>query len=209
METTPLNPWFSMWWHPRRTIRQIVAANPDRLVLLLAAIGGIVQGFANAESKSKGDKTSLAAVLLISLIVGPLMGVFGLWLSGLLLRWTGGWIGGQADARRVRTAVAWSNVPMVWSLLLWIPAILLFGAELFTTATPIIEASSLLSALYLVFSIGTAVIGAWSFVVFLHSLGEVQGFSAWKALLNSLLAMLVVAIPLIVLALAMVWISRT
>lgn len=208
METTPLNPWFSMWLHPRRTIRQIVETDPERLVLLLAAIGGIVQGFVNAESKSSGDKMSPTSVLLVSLIVGPLMGVIGLWLSGLLLRWTGGWLGGQADARRVRTAVAWSNVPMVWSLLLWIPAILLFGAELFTKATPIIEASSLLSALHLVFSIGTAVIGVWSFVVFLHSLGEAQGFSAWKALLNSLLAMLVVALPLLVLALALVWVSR-
>ena len=209
METTPMNPWFSMWLHPRRTIRQIVATNPDRLVLVLASISGIVQGFANAESKSRGDKTSLATVLLLSLIVGPLMGIFGLWLGGMLLRWTGRWLGGQADSRRIRTALAWANVPMVWSLLLWIPAILLFGAELFTKATPIIEASSRLSALYLVFSIGTAGIGVWSFVVLLHALGEVQGFSAWKALGNSLLAMLVVLIPLIVLAMTLIWISRT
>ena len=208
METKPLNPWFSMWLHPRRTIRQIVETDPERLVLLLAAVGGIAQALANAESKSNGDKVSLTSVLLISLILGPLMGVFSLWLGSIILRWTGGWIGGQADARRVRTALAWANVPQIWSLLLWIPALLLFGAELFTKATPIIEASSLLSALYLVFSIGTAVIGGWSFVVFLHSLGEVQGFSAWKALLNSFLAMLAVALPLLVLALALVWISR-
>lgn len=208
METKPLNPWFSMWLHPRRTIRQIVETDPERLVLLLAAVGGIAQALANAESKSNGDKVSLTSVLLISLILGPLMGVFSLWLGSIILRWTGGWIGGQADARRVRTALAWANVPQIWSLLLWIPALLLFGAELFTKATPIIEASSLLSALYLVFSIGTAVIGVWSFVVFLHSLGEVQGFSAWKALLNSFLAMLAVALPLLVLALALVWISR-
>ena len=210
METTPImNPWFSMWVHPRRTIRQIVATNPDRLVLILAAVGGIVQALANAESKSTGDKESLTSILLISLILGPIGGIVGLWVGGSLLHWTGGWIGGQAGSRRVRTALAWSQVPSIWGLLLWIPAILLFGAELFMKATPIIDASSLLSALYLVFSIGTAVIGVWSCVVFLHSLGEVQGFSAWKALLNSLLAMLVVAIPLIVLALAMVWISRT
>lgn len=180
METTTPNPWFSMWLHPRQTIRQIVEADPEHLVLFLAAAGGIVQGFANAESKSSGDKMSLAAVLLISLIVGPLMGVFGLWLSGLLLRWTGGWIGGQADARRVRTAVAWSNVPMVWSLLLWIPAILLFGAETFTKATPIIEASSLLSALYLVFSVETAVIG-----VELRGLSPFPGRSAGLLRLES------------------------
>ena len=209
METTPLNPWFSMWAHPRRTIRQIVEADPDRLVLVLAAVGGIVEALTNATSDSQGDNLSLRTILLTALIAGPLMGIVGLWLGSILLRWTGGWIGGQADSRRIRTALAWANVPLLWSLILWGPALLLFGAELFTTATPIIEASSLLSALYLVFSIGTAVIGAWSFVVFLHSLGEVQGFSAWKALLNSFLAMLVVVLPLLVFAMTLVWISRT
>ena len=197
METTPLNPWFSMWLHPRRTIRQIVETNPDRLVLLLAAVGGIVEALINASSDSKGDHLSLQAILLTALIGGPLMGVIGLWLGGALLRWTGGWIGGQADSRRIRATLAWANVPLVWSLLLWIPALLLFGAELFATATPILDASTMLSGLYMVFSFGIGIVSIWAFVVFLHALGEVQGFSAWKALGNSILAGLVVLVPLL------------
>lgn len=208
METTTLNPWFSMWRHPRRTIRQIVETNPDRLVLVLAAISGIVQGFANAESKSRGNRESFLAIVLASVVLGPVMGIIGLWLGGSLLRWTGGWIGGQGDSRRIRAAVAWSNVPMIWSLALWIPAILLFGQELFTEATPVLDASPLLSGLYLGFSIGTAVIGVWSFVVGLHALGEVQGFSAWKALLNGILAMLVVLIPILAIVGIAIWLGK-
>ena len=208
METTPLNPWFSMWLHPRRTIRQIVDTNPEQLVLLLAAVGGIVQALANAESKSTGDKESLMSILLISLILGPIGGIVGLWVGGSLLHWTGGWIGGQAGSRRIRTALAWSQVPSIWSLLLWIPAILLFGAELFTKATPVIDASALLSGLYFGFSFCSVVIGVWSFVVFLHSLGEVQGFSAWKALGNTMLAVLAILIPLFAIIGTMIWISR-
>ena len=197
METTPMNPWFSMWLHPRRTIRWIVETNPDRLVLLLAAVGGIVEALINASSDSKGENMSLQAILLTSLIGGPLMGVIGLWLGGALLRWTGGWIGGQADSRRIRATLAWANVPLVWSLLLWIPALLLFGAELFAAATPILDASTMLSGLYMVFSFGIGIVSIWAFVVFLHALGEVQGFSAWKALGNSILAGLVVLVPLL------------
>ena len=208
METTPImNPWFSMWVHPRRTIRQIVATNPDRLVLTLAAISGIVQGLTNASNKSQGEHASLAMLLMVNLILGPVMGIIGLWVGASLLRWTGGWIGGQADSRRIRTAVAWSNVPMIWSLLLWVPALLLFGAELFTKATPIIDANLMLSSLFLGFSIGTTVIGIWSFVVCLHALGEVQGFSAWKALLNGLLAMLVVLIPILAIVGIAIWLA--
>ena len=197
METTPLNPWFSMWLHPRRTIRQIVETTPDRLVLLLATVGGIVEALINASSDSKGENMSLQAILLTALIGGPLMGVIGLWLGGALLRWTGGWIGGQADSRRIRATLAWANVPLVWSLLLWIPALLLFGAELFATATPILDASTMLSGLYMVFSFGIGIVSIWAFVVFLHALGEVQGFSAWKALGNSILAGLAVLVPLL------------
>ena len=65
------------------------------------------------------------------------MGILGLWLGRVLLSWTGGWIGGQTESRRIRTTLAWSNVPLIWSLLLWIPAIFLFGAELFTKAMPV------------------------------------------------------------------------
>ena len=44
------------------------------------------------------------------------------------------------------------------------------------------------------------VCGIWAFVAGLKCLGEVQGFSAWKALGNGLLAGLVIAAPFIVLA---------
>ena len=208
METMPLNPWFSMWLHPRRTIRQIVETNPERLVLSLAALGGVVEGLTNMASDSKGDDMSLRAILLASLIVGPIMGIVGLWVGGFLLRWTGGWIGGQADARRIRATLAWANVPLVWSLLLWIPAILLFGLELFTEATPVLDASAQLAGLHLVFSVGIGIISLWSFVAFLHALGEVQGFSAWRSLLNSFLALLVFLVPLFAFIGIAIWASR-
>ena len=208
METMPLNPWFSMWLHPRRTIRQIVETNPERLVLSLAAVGGFIEGLTNMASDSKGDDMSLRAILLAPLIVGPIMGIVGLWVGGFLLRWTGGWIGGQADSRRIRATLAWANVPLVWSLLLWIPAILLFGLELFTEATPVLDASAQLAGLHLVFSVGIGIISLWSFVAFLHALGEVQGFSAWRSLLNSFLALLVFLVPLFAFIGIAIWASR-
>ena len=44
--------------------------------------------------------------------------------------------------------------------------------------------------------------------MFLHSLGEVQGFSAWKALGNTMLAVLAILIPLFAIIGTMIWISR-
>jgi hypothetical protein len=208
METTPLNPWFAMWLHPRRTIRQIVDSNPERLVILLAAISSIAGTLQRSSSKSIGDHMSLQATLFIAMIIAPFIGILALFLGGILLGWTGRWIGGTADSRNIRAALAWSSVPQIWSLALWIPAILIFGNELFTKATPIIDASLILTVLYASFFIGNAIISIWQFVVLLHALGEVQGFSAWKAFLNSILAFLVILIPFILIAVGMVFLLK-
>ncbi len=197
METNYSSPWISMWLHPRRTICQIVDTDPDRAVLLLAAIAGIGKVLDKASTKSSGDLISFPSIFLLAVILGPLSGIISLYIGGALLRWTGRWIGGRADARDIRCAIAWSSVLAIWAMLLWIPELLLFGKEMFTSKTPNIDASIALTTLLWIFIILEIVLGLWTFVVFLKCLGEVQGFSAWKALGNCFLMVLVFIVPLL------------
>lgn len=186
-----------MWFHPRRTIRQIVDTDPDRKVLILAAIAGIGETLDKASTKSTGDHLSLVAILLLAVIVGPLGGIMSLYISGALLRWTGNWIGGRAEARDIRSAFAWASVLAIWAMLLWLPELLIFGKELFTTETPKIDESIALATLLFAFVTIEVIVGLWTVVVFLKCLGEVQGFSAWKALGNCFLAGLVFLVPIL------------
>lgn len=195
-----LNPWFSMWTKPRATIAQIVARDPTHLVLPLAAISGFSQALDRASMRSAGDTLDLSVIFLFAAIGGAVGGIITLYLGGLLLRWTGSWIGGTATSEHIRAAVAWSGVPLVWALVLWVPELALFGKDLFTTETPRIDASVGMLLLFLGFAAIEVVVGAWAFVVALKSLGQVQGFSAWKALANGLLALLVVIVPIALLA---------
>jgi hypothetical protein len=191
------SPWVSMWLNPRRTIRQIVDTDPDRKVLLLAAIAGIGKVLDKASTKSTGDHLSLVAILLLAVIVGPLGGVISLYIGGALLRWTGSWIGGRAEARDIRAAIAWASVLAIWSMLLWVPELSLFGKEMFTTETPNIDASTALTILFWAFAAIEIILGVWMIMVFLKCLGEVQGFSAWKALGNCVLVGLVFLVPIL------------
>jgi hypothetical protein len=50
-------------------------------------------------------------------------------------------------------------------------------------------------AILVVFAIVNVVVGVWGGIVFLKCLGKVQQFSAWRALGNSVLATLVVLVP--------------
>ena len=197
-----LNPWLSMWTRPRATIQQIVDANPERGVLLLSAVAGIGQALDRASAKNMGDKLDWPMILLFAALLGPVAGILGLYVGGALLRWTGSWMGGQGSSRNIRAAIAWSNVPEIWAMLLWVPSLALFGQELFTSKTPLIDADPVRLAAFLGFAGVELVLAVWALVVFLKSLGQVQGFSAWKALGNALLAALVVIVPLAAIGIA-------
>lgn len=202
VDTSPpanLNPWFSMWTKPRATIAQIVARDPTHLVVPLAALAGVGETLDRASARSAGDTLDLWAILSIAVIFGPVVGVIGLYVGSALLRWTGSWLGGQASSEHIRTAMAWSGVPVIWGMALWVPELALYGEELFTTATPRIDASAGLALVFFTLVAIEITIGVWAFVVFLKSLGQVQGFSAWKALGNGALALLVIVGPIVLL----------
>ena len=199
-----LNPLLAIWMRPRATIQQIVDDDPETWVLALAAIAGIGQALNDASTRSSGDSLDLPSIFIIAVIAGPLLGIFGLYVAGALLRWTGRWIGGHASQVDIRAASAWSQVPAIWAMLLWVPELWLFGSEMFTEQTPHIDADPMLQVALLVMVIIEIVITIWSIVVFLKCLGQVQGFTAWKALGNSILAGLVIVVPVAVVVFAAV-----
>jgi hypothetical protein len=188
MEKKKLNPWLSMWMKPRDTIQEIIDEDPYRLVILLAALWGFSEQLSHAAGNSHGDSSSLATILLVAVIGGSIMGIVVLYIWGALLRWTGKWLGGKATPENIRAAVAWSSIPKVWALALWIPGLAIFGQDLFTSDTSMLDES--IALLYTAMVLGAiwVTIWIWTFVVFLKCLGQVQGFSAWKALSNTILA---------------------
>lgn len=191
-----LNPWTSMWTRPRATMRGILATNPTRHVLLLSVITGIAGAFDRAASESMGDTTSLKTIIFLALLLGPFFGILGLFIAGAMLRWTGSWLGGVASSEQVRAAVAWSSVPTIWGLLLWIPYLALLGGDMFGSELGF-DLDSPQGIMLLALAAAELILGIWAFVVFLKCLGEAHRFSAWKALGASLLAGLILIVPLV------------
>ena len=193
----PANPWLSIWTRPRATIQQIVDSDPTRFVLVLAALNGVDEALYRASDRSVGDGLDLPVILLAAVTVGPLAGIASLYIGGALIRWTGSWLGGQASSQHIRAALAWGLVPALWVALLWIPELLLVGPELFTTETPRMDANAGLAFALLGMFAVEAVGAVYSLVTILKCVGQVQGFSAWKALGNVLLASLVIVVPIL------------
>lgn len=196
------NPWKTIWRRPRATIRYLVATDPTRNVMLLAALSGINSSLSRAVERNAGDTLPLVAILGIAVLLGPIGGIIWLYLGSALLRWVSGWFGGRGESEHIRTAMAWSLVPVLTTMVFWIPQLLLFREEMFQSEMPRVESNpALLNAMVALGgleALAILVLGIWTLVVFLHGLGEVEGYSAWKALGVSIVAAIVLMLVLLV-----------
>jgi hypothetical protein len=193
------NPFWTIWMRPRDTIRGIVKTNRNHHVIPLAIGGGIVQTLDQAASRNAGDQLSLSAILAIAIVAGPIAGLVGLYFWGWLLGLAGRWIGGHAENDEVRAAVAWAMVPVIATIPLLAIQVGFLGHEVFTTQTPYLDSRPELGLVLAATGILEVILGIWSFVASLKCVGEVQGFSAWKALGSMFVAALLIVIPLILL----------
>lgn len=197
--TANQNPFKTIWFRPRATIRQIISTNPALHLLLLVALGGITQTLDRASSRNAADSLPLVLVFIIACLLGPLGGMLSLWIGSHLIRLTGSWMGGIGNREHIKAAIVWAAVPGICTLPLWIPKLLLLGSDMFTEASPRHEAQPWLIFAVLPFLLAELVLSVWSYVLICNTIAEVQGFrSAWAGLGNLLLAGMVIFAALIV-----------
>jgi len=193
------NPFLTIWLRPRDTIRGIVKTNPSHHVIPLAMCGGIVQALNQASARNAGDHLSLSAILGLAIVAGPIGGLVGLYFWGWLFALAGRWLGGRAENDEVRAAIAWGMVPMLASIPILGVQLGFFGHAIFTSQPPNLDSRPELGLILAATGILEIVFGIWSFVALVKCIGEVQRFSAWRALGSILLAGLLIVVPLIVL----------
>ena len=165
-----INPWLTIWTRPRETIRAIVQFNPGHLFPLLCLIYGFPLLLQMAQNFSLGDRFPMGGIIVGALIGGIFAGVIGMSMASALFYWTGKWIGGEGSYQNVRSAVAWSNVPNLVNILVWIVNMVSFGDRLFTRGfieTPFVGGE--LTVIYFA-SLVQVVIAIWGFIIFLKAL---------------------------------------
>lgn len=199
METTPekkLNPWRSIWLLPRKTMRTILDGNHGPVVLL-GALGGIADSFVRMAGKNDHIYESLFGILSTALFGGIIGGIIGIYIMSGLLKLTGSWIGGKGNYDEILTAVAWANVPAIWSLIVWFLGGAVFGASFFKGISLVLEVSPTLNILAWIFNIILIVVGIWTIFVTVKCVAEAQEFSAWKAVLNYILSYMFFVVPVV------------
>lgn len=189
-----VNPWLKMWVEPRKTIRAIVSYDPKYRFPVLSGIYGFPMMLHIAQNLNLGTYYTPVAVLIVALLLSVFAGMLGIIITSALLVWTGRWIGGKASFLNVRAAVGWSNIPNIVNIVMWLVMIGYFGGLAFNRNFPQLPyAGGELTVVFIVFLV-QFIMSVWSFFMLLFSLSEVQGFSAWKALLNVIIPSVMVVI---------------
>ena len=195
-QLTFFNPYKSIWLQPRSTIQRIVDTNPTYLVLALFALTGVANGISAASAGDLGYAISLLWVFLFVVVISPLIVIIILHLVSALTRWTGKWLGGKATQEQIRAAYAWSYIPVIATIALYVPLFMFYGADLFKFPDPYSMVPVQSGVAFGIVAIAEVILYVWSLVIGLHCLGQVQGFSAWRALGNQALTALVLLVPL-------------
>ena len=190
-----LHPWSTIWIQPKSTIQQIIDTDPKFLVLVLSMINGIVFTLNRSGIKDLGDKIEFSTILLLCGILGPFLGVIWLYLISSILTWSGKLLGGNASSENIRSAVAWSYIPVCVLLVLWALELVVFGAENFTSATPNIDSNKYLYNLLIGFDVLESIMHVWGTLIFIYCLSQVQGFTPIKSMLSILFLVLILIYP--------------
>ncbi|HUD85780.1 MAG TPA: signal peptidase I [Xanthobacteraceae bacterium] len=189
-DTERFSPWLSVWFKPRRTIERILATNPRRHVLVLAAVAAA----ADAMLWLIGVSGLLGIILVWRIVTAVVLilgasGILGLYINAWLLKWLAKPLGGRAATGAIRAALAWGVAPFAVGVP--ISLVIFMGLSLSGIANE--------SALTIVFQLIAAVLTLWAMICVLLMYGYVQGFGLWRAIANFAAAsILFLLIPLAV-----------
>ncbi len=192
------NPWFSIWTQPRATIAQVVAENPNRSLWGLAWIYGFCSLMNMFQSMVLGTALGMIAIVILAAILAPFWG----WINFSVWSWVvhgiGKWFKGRGTFQTVRAAYAWSCVPILLNIPLWLLMVVLFGHQLFLNYPDAHLIPQGTVAILFVILVIKVVLAIWSLVIYLNALAEVQGYSILKAILNIVVAGVILGIVLFV-----------
>lgn len=201
MKEKSTTPWIRVFTDPRGVAKEYAAERSNYGLGWISGIYGFLVLLECLQNLSAGTHYALWVVILFSLFFAIPAGYITLSIAAGLIWWTGKLLNGKASFTAIRSALAWSKIPEVVGLLGWVLLMMVYKANVFVPA--FIQKTYNFS--YFTLPTGVMIFqiifSLWGFIILLLLLSEVQGFSAWLALINVILKSIVLAI----LAAAMLW----
>jgi len=187
-----INPWVSIWREPRETIKNIVNYYGNKYVLTLAFLTALVYNLNGLNNTTFDVDITLLDIFYPVFLKSLTLGLMAFYFYGFLLYLSGKLFKGEATQSEIYIAMAWSSIPTILGIFLWIPKLMLFGKEWFFENSELWDNPLYLyPALFIIFI--DVILLVYGTVIFIIALSEVQGFSKWKAFFNSLFVFIIIS----------------
>ncbi len=179
MKQLGMNPFFTMWASPNKTIRAIIDYNPNLGFYFLSAITALQSFFFIFTYYELRFPIHYLLTLAIAIVLSPFVGAIWLYFLSWVLHFTGKWMKGRAPFSHVKAALAWSRLPLIIDLLMW------FILSAFVSGYVALQYTSPTSILFI--NLISSITAIWAFVLLVQALREVQGFTMIRSVVNVIL----------------------
>lgn len=193
------SPWLTIWTRPKETIARVITENPNRSIWWLAFIYGFSHLLNLFQSMSLGKYMGIWSTLILAIVVSPIYGYVGFSIWSWFVTWVGKWFKGQGQFKTIRASYAWSSVPLILNIPLWLLMVALFGHQLFLNMADAHLLSGWKVFVLFLVTIAKVILIIWSLVIYINALAEVQKYSVIRAILNILVAGVIASIIYLVL----------
>lgn len=185
------NPWRTIWFSPRRTIREVNAADYPPTwapVIGLSYVASALEAGNTwwATGDPVGGSTARALVIMLSVTL------VSVWAGPLIVAAYGRWRGYAGTSTQIRAALVWSFLPTAVSGLFWLPIWIANDWRPMRDDAPIQNVGESLAVL--LYGV-TLLAPLWSLLLGYLTLAEVQQVS-WSHALDSTALLLVSLIVL-------------
>lgn len=203
LPTEPIRPLHDVWLRPRRVFRELASQPVGGVDYLLGAAQGIANCLALSRAQDAGTTQGIGEIFLRAVAMGSTVGIAGLFLMSLIYTRLGARAGRAATRAQVFHVLAYGNVPLAASLIVWVFAALLTGEAAFEQ-TPHADVEGFVALLLRMQFIAFLILALWSVVIQVMGLSEVQGVTTAKAFGLWVLGQLIGFLTLLFLAILLV-----
>lgn len=178
MTPNRLNPWLTMIYRPKATMRYILDHYPKKWIHTLAIAGA----FTHVATSANFYIETWWTTLIFWFILSVLTGLIALYIFGGLLKWSGKWLKGKSKFQNILAAIAWAQIPGFYFFIVEQGLLLAMGG---------VSSNVFYATLRFVFAI-------WSFVIFLCCLQEAQEFTFFRSVINYVIAIVIFAVGFLI-----------
>jgi hypothetical protein len=176
----PIRPLHDVWLRPRRVFRELASRPVGITDYLLGAAQGIAGWLALSRAQNAGAHFGVLEIFGEALMIGSVAGVASLFLMGAIYTRLASRAGKVSARNQVIHVLAYGEVPVVASLLIWALTALLTGAVAFEQ-DPRTEVEGFVALLLHAQFFSYVLLMVWSVVIQVMGLSEIQGLSIRKA----------------------------